>query len=83
MIGQATIVRAGDSDVVTGNGDRCEVIGHGRAAAGDVAWEMGGFVFYPGEGASRPQFQHSNFVRLADAGALQMLYVDETLTHVM
>lgn len=83
MIGQATIVRAGDSDVITGNGERREVIGGGRAAVGDVAWEMGGFVFYPGEGASRPQFQHSNFVRLADAGALQMLYVDETLINVM
>ena len=69
MIGQATIVRAGDSDVMTGKGDRREVIGGGRAAAGDVAWEMGGFVFYPGEASNRPPL-------FAESGELIIAYYD-------
>lgn len=54
MMERARIASAGNSSVTTADGNTMNVIGTGRAAAGDVAWSLGEFVFCPGRPSSRP-----------------------------
>ena len=54
MMTRVGIASAGTSSVNTADGRTLGVIGSGRSAAGDVAWSMGDFAFYPGQPGSRP-----------------------------
>lgn len=84
MMTRVPIISAGSDSVEAGNGVTREVIGRGRAAAGDVAWAMGDFVFYPGQPASRPPIMWAKGVKphFANAGALKMYWLDNELSQI-